>query len=303
MRFLCSLLITQESLLVTGHPYKQYRCNRPSSNWFNHELSFVFGSARTPPLPMSNFVTHDPKTGLLYADVLFDSTADSRRDNSMSVLGIHFFIDNWVEFNVDAKHVRFTDPTSKESRWGEWGKCCSGKQTRSCSGEWCVGPTVRACTTENCVSCPATCVGTGAGGHSEKQTCDFWSANGQTCRSLENDHGCDCRGCACVESHDGEVTWSDWSPCTVTCGQGLQGRGIRVVKAPTGSGKVRQPSGKRVRGCHPQDCPKTCTDTSCVGSAFCIDCPNFISCTSCYPGCKLRTKRKGFSDCKGRVLP
>ena len=248
---------------------------------------------------MTNFVSHDPKTGL-YLNVLFDSTADS---DSLSLLGINFFTNNWVEFNLDAKHVRFTDPTSKESKWGDWGKCqCSGKRTRSCSDKWCVGPTAQACKAGSCVSCPATCAGIGAGGHSEKQTCDFWVAKGNTCQSLENSHGCDCSGCACVESHDGKVAWSDWSPCTVTCGKGMQGRGVRVVKAPTGHGKVRQPSGESLRQCYPRDCSNdTCENTSCLGTAFCPDCPNFKSCTACYPGCTLRTKRRGFSDCKGRV--
>merc|ERR1739848_785499 len=127
--------------------------------------------------------------------VLFDSNA---RYDAVSMLGINFFVNNWVEFNLDAKHVRFTSPVSTESEWSEWGKCqCGGKQTRSCTGEWCVGPTARACTAEDCVSCPATCVGVGPGGLSKKQTCDFWTTGGNTCDSLEKDHGCDCKGCAC----------------------------------------------------------------------------------------------------------
>ena len=299
-------LATQDSLSIAGHDFKQYFCHQPSSDWLSHKIGFVFGSATTPPLPVTDFVGHDSKTGL-FMKMLFDTTAESKREDPYSVLGVGFFANNWVEFHLDSpERVRFTDPTLQESRWGQWGKCeCSGQQTRSCADEWCSGPSSRACKPQdsNCVSCPATCAGTGKGKHVEKQTCDFWGAEGHTCDNLEKFHGCDCHGCTCASSADGEAAWSDWSPCSVTCGDGKQGRGTRIVKAAKGTGKVQQPQGSRVRSCHPRDCPKdlvdVCINTSCMESDFCQECPNYISCASCYPGCKLRTKKKGFSDCKG----
>ena len=177
--------------------YRQYVCD-PTSNWEKHRIAFIFGSAKTPALPVTNMVAQDSKSKQLRLQVLH-----ALNHAAVSVLGVAFFKDNWVEINIHTQHVRFADPTAEDSQWSDWTRCpCAAThgatQTRTCyggDGAWCSGPSSRPCpslpgTVSACPSCPRTCNG---------QTCDHWvGANtGFTCKNLEALHDCDCHHCSC----------------------------------------------------------------------------------------------------------
>ena len=263
--------------------------------------------------------TVNQKDDRIYVLVLEDN-----RPKAVSVLGVVFFKENWVEFDLDKKQIAFSDPTS----WSHWSECkqptslrgeAKGKrtvtqQTRKCLHEdtkWCPGSSSRPCGTVSkptppASPCPHMCI--------NEQSCDYWTVRkaGYTCDYLETSHGCDCHGCACIASTDGQLAWSEWSACSVTCGRGIQGRGAtRVAKASTGAGVMRQPEGLSMRSCQRNTCPKstgtkstdsTCFDPSCVSFSFCISCQSndFKSCTSCHKGCTLRKiDSDDHHDCKG----
>ena len=282
-----------------GKHYEQYSCAAAAA-WRSEQLIFAFKESKTPPLPLTNMVTFDTSKGSLTLLVLYDTVGEK------SVLGMPFFTDHWVEFNLDTECVRFAQPTSAQSYWGPWSLCpCSSGddtmqagdaiQTRACTaggGPWCSGPSTQHCTPEPCPKCPSTC-----NGHS----CDFWVSKGRkTCAQLE-DIGCDCRGCsACEVSVDGELAWTGWGACSVSCGDGVQGRGTRVLRKSKGKGVMLQPQGHNMRKCHQGSC--LCTDPMCGASEFCLSCPgnNYQSCTSCNTGCTRRQiDHEGHYDCKG----
>ena len=170
------------------------------------------------------------------------------------------------------------------------------KQTRSCTagaGPWCSGSSTRHCVPEPCSKCPSTCNG---------HTCNFWvSAGRKTCKQLEVDIGCDCRGCSeCLASVNGQLAWTEWTPCSVNCGDGMQGRGTRVLRKSQGKGVMLQPKGHNIRKCNAGDC--ACTDPRCGASDFCMTCSsnNYMSCRSCNAGCTLHVMDSdGHHDCKG----
>ena len=175
--------------------YRQYVCD-PTSDWQSHRIAFMFKSAKTPPLPVTNLVLHDRKSKKLSLQVLH-----ALHRTAVSVLGVAFFKDNWVEINIHTRYIRFADPSSKDSQWSDWTQCpCTNtdglrQQTRTCFGKgaWCVGPSVRTCpdSVSDCHRCPRTCNG---------QTCEHWVAANKehTCKTLEALHACDCRGCSCA---------------------------------------------------------------------------------------------------------
>ena len=99
----------------------------------------------------------------------------------------------------------------------------------------------------------------------------------------------------------GQLAWTEWSACSVTCGKGIQGRGTRMVKKPVGKGVLVQPSGPKIRPCQRGGCTP-CLKPGCLTYNFCLTCNanQFESCTSCHPGCALRKiDDDGNQDCKG----
>ncbi|XP_059151468.1 hemicentin-1-like [Physella acuta] len=144
------------------------------------------------------------------------------------------------------------------SSWGPWGHCSAScgrgehSRVRSCDnprpengGRNCVGPSVEvsSCMIEACPvhgnwgawnlwsECSLTC----GGGHRRRiRACNnpAPSGSGQPCMgSAEETENCNSQQCPV----DGKFSdWSDWSVCSVTCGQGTQVRSRNCIQPSNG---------------------------------------------------------------------
>ena len=201
--------------------FQQYSCT-PAHHWEKMSFALIFGETVTPLMSVRDLISYDAATKKIYLSYLLDT-----KPGTKSVLGMQLFRNNWVEFNLDSQHVRFSKPTSDKSHWGPWSLCPCGSgsgvkriKTRQCDagdGEWCSGPSSLPCTVTKCPKCLQNCNG---------QSCDFWLnlKRARSCEDLEHTQGCDCRGCsACTASTDGQLAWASWTACSATCGSGSNG--------------------------------------------------------------------------------
>ncbi len=190
----------------------------------------------------------------------------------------------------------------KMSDWSAWDTCTkscgSGSQGRtrdvdtpdqnggvSCSTEVSQN---RACNTHDC---PVDCVVSDWGANSTcSQSCGGGSKirhrtittqaahGGVACPALNETHPCNEQPCPvdCVVS-----AFSDWTPCTQSCGNGTQTRSRSVTTSPAHGGAAC-PALDQARSCNEQPCP-----VDCVVSAWGAYSPCTVTCAT---GTKTRSR-------------
>ena len=96
--------------------YTQYWC-KPASQWQRNTVVFLFNDGgQSSPLPVSNFFHpgHEKHQAVLRLQIL-----SSANPKNPSVLGKHFFANQWVEFDTTRKlRVGFGVATSSKDVWG-----------------------------------------------------------------------------------------------------------------------------------------------------------------------------------------
>eukprot|EP01012_Entosiphon_sulcatum_P049574 TRINITY_DN6820_c0_g1_i5.p1 TRINITY_DN6820_c0_g1~~TRINITY_DN6820_c0_g1_i5.p1 ORF type:complete len:1020 (+),score=28.13 TRINITY_DN6820_c0_g1_i5:698-3757(+) len=124
--------------------------------------------------------------------------------------------------------------------------------------------------------CSAPCAG---GTRSRERVINVQPAfGGNPCPALLEYEGCNEQACPDVKCQVSD--WSDWSPCSVPCGGGINKRTRTVVVAPTGTEQCSALS--ELRSCNEQPCP-----IDCVMSAW----SDFDTCTKlCGSGSQSRTR-------------
>ncbi|VDD96513.1 unnamed protein product, partial [Enterobius vermicularis] len=188
------------------------------------------------------------------------------------------------------------DPCPEWLSWEPWSECsvtCGGglrTRNRNCTvPDGCEGESTEEekCATEKCVvsswgdwlPCSASC---GSGFQIREKLCE-----GVLCPERERQaRTCNVEACPANEEHVGDKfiwdTWSDWLPCSETCGEGVQ---------------------MRVRKCLTGNCPKT-DDVTQQRRCVLRPCPqwsgwsDWSECSSC----STDEKRKRTRECKAGLV-
>jgi Spondin-like TSP1 domain len=91
---------------------------------------------------------------------------------------------------------------------------------------------------------------------------------GQACPPLVEIQDCNSQACPPV---DCVVEWTDWTPCSVACGGGLQSRTRTVVTEPANGGQECPPL-VETQACNTQACFQVCaSDTECPDGWDCLN--------------------------------
>lgn len=122
--------------------------------------------------------------------------------------------------------------------------------------------------------CTAKC-----GGGDLSRTQQVVKANGEICGPLVISKPCNTQPCLvdCVQS-----SWSQWSACSNTCGDGVQNRSRSIVVYPTHSGA---------------QCGSVSESQFCNSQVGCCDMGNFSNWGPCLDGRQERSRRVNFAKC------
>merc|ERR1719354_1429064 len=175
------------------------------------------------------------------------------------------------------------------SSWSQWSQCsvtCGGgrqQHSRRCvngvTGDiGCEGPVVedRACNVQACPQwgnwfdwqpCSASC---GAGAQKRMRACNNGNAGDEGCLGDESEiRICNTQLCP------GFSMWSEWSACSVTCGEGEESRSRTCLNGnPGGSGC--QGSASEIVACENAPCPSCEPDHERLGMLYgIVQCTNF----------------------------
>jgi hypothetical protein len=103
---------------------------------------------------------------------------------------------------------------------------------------------------------------------------------------------CQCRSSACCPQDCMPLSWTDWSPCSATCGSGTRSRSLSFV--PPSCGGSPCSSTFETESCYPGGCPVDCQVSS--WSAWTCS-------AACGAGTEMRTRYVTVSETNGGMCP